>query len=358
MKKYLSLILILIICYISFWNNQTNALMACHTWVPNQFGNDVVSISLVDCCDFYPEHNAQCNFDVGTCRIESMCTLMDEPECNYEWGTFYNSTDCTNTIPTTPTCTITNGTWKFQTNYAKTRQEFWEVVAADLFWVSVCNPMPNNGDSCTSTYDSCKKNLSTTQYLECNRYDTWTDSCVVDVCDSWYNQVWNKCEADAVAWVCSIDPSNMTCTAGSYIDLPDSSTQYKWECSGLNGGQSETCSRTIPVIAENGSCDASHYNCSIWSLDSASSVSWTIAWTWKCKGTNGGLTASCSETKPITYTPPVAVWNWPTAWSTSTAFDDGLFAWMSPETNYKLTWCSSHKDEITGSEIILMPSDE
>jgi hypothetical protein len=273
---------------------------------------------------------------------------MDETECNSEWWTFYSGTNCTNTVPSTPTCTITNGTWKFQTNYARKYVTAWEVTASDISWVDICSPMPNAWDACLNRMDSCKQNNTTKIYLECVNYDTGTESCVVDTCDTWYHQVWNKCEADSVDWVCSTDPNNMTCTAGSYINLPDSSTQYKWECAGLNGGQSKTCSRTIPVVAENGSCWATHYNCSIWSLDTASSVNWSVAWTWKCKGTNGGWTVPCSETKPITYTPPVAVWNWPTAWSTSTAFDDGLFAWMSPESNYKLTWCSSHKDEITG----------
>ena len=102
MKKYLSLILTIIICYISFWNNQVSALMSCHTWNPNIFGNDIVSMKQVDCCDFYPQHNPSCNFELGSCKMGNNCTLMDETECNSEWWTFYSGTNCTCLLYTSP----------------------------------------------------------------------------------------------------------------------------------------------------------------------------------------------------------------------------------------------------------------
>jgi hypothetical protein len=43
------------------------------------------------------------------------------------------------------------------------------------------------------------------------------------------------------------------------MDLTDSSTEYKWQCSGQNGGQNDVCSRAIPIIPENGLCSTTHY---------------------------------------------------------------------------------------------------
>jgi DNA-binding beta-propeller fold protein YncE len=53
---------------------------------------------------------------------------------------------------------------------------------------------------------------------------------------------------------------------------------------------------TVSPAPVNGACAASHYSCSTGT--SGSNQSNATTWTWTCAGSNGGTTASCSETKP------------------------------------------------------------
>lgn len=41
-----------------------------------------------------------------------------------------------------------------------------------------------------------------------------------------------------------------TCNAGTYVSLPDSTTQYLWQCNGSNGGSnSPICSAPLDIVS-------------------------------------------------------------------------------------------------------------
>jgi len=93
------------------------------------------------------------------------------------------------------------------------------------------------------------------------------------------------------------------CNAGTYNDLLDGSkdTNWSWQCRGINGGANDTCSANRQVNGICGSSNGGTYtttppaNCGY-----GVSASWTdtIAnddtWNWDCRGLNGGATTSCS----------------------------------------------------------------
>ena len=37
------------------------------------------------------------------------------------------------------------------------------------------------------------------------------------------------------------------CLKGTFVDLTDTATQYKWRCRGLNGGSDVQCSKNRPI---------------------------------------------------------------------------------------------------------------
>ena len=343
MKKYLSLTLLVFTILFLSYVNQTQALMACHTWNPNSFWNDVVSLKYSDCCEMYPQHNPSCSANVGSCKTTNECfKFMDATECNMEWWTWYSSSTCTNTQDTTTWCSIANGTGKEVKNYGKHWAPYWEVRAWDIAWVDVCNPMPTVWTSCANILDSCKKDNVTTRYLECERYDLWTTSCAVDTCNPWFVQDWNKCVAWPEKGVCST--TSQSCTTWNYVDVTNTATEYKWQCSGLNWGQNSSCSLNIPVTPQAWTCSATHYGCSLWT--STNNINGSTQWTWDCQWTNWWATTSCTEDKDLTVVPPVVLGDWPINWATSSANDDSKFAWMSNEAKYVLEWCTPHKIEL------------
>lgn len=99
--------------------------------------------------------------------------------------------------------------------------------------------------------------------------------------------------------------TNNACTTGTLSDIADSTTQYLWNCVGTYcvyggyynlqfPGTTASCSLPKPV---NGVCGTTNNACTAgtWS-DIADS---TTQYLWKCVGTNGGTTASCSLPKPV-----------------------------------------------------------
>jgi hypothetical protein len=70
----------------------------------------------------------------------------------------------------------------------------------------------------------------------------------------------------------------------------------------LESNENNNCGPITTIIVSdgnevvNGECSSSHYDCT--KGDSVNHKSGPIAWTWDCQGSNGGTTASCSETKP------------------------------------------------------------
>ena len=100
------------------------------------------------------------------------------------------------------------------------------------------------------------------------------------------------------------------CVTGTYENAPDGTLRYFWNCIGLNGGTTASCSILKPV---NGACSATHYNCTAGTLGSTaeyptSSYPNLYAWQWWCNGTNDGTNILCTEYK----TPINGGWS---AWS-------------------------------------------
>ncbi|MCI5050901.1 MAG: hypothetical protein MRY57_01175, partial [Candidatus Pacebacteria bacterium] len=84
-------------------------------------------------------------------------------------------------------------------------------------------------------------------------------------------------------------------------DISDTTTQFRWQCAGLNGGSTSTCSADWQ---RNGSCKTfgSTYSsqpatstsagCNIGNYANVSNTS--SAWRWSCSGINGGSATTCS----------------------------------------------------------------
>lgn len=101
---------------------------------------------------------------------------------------------------------------------------------------------------------------------------------------------------------CSASFNQNTSVTLSATANPDSSF-LGWMGEGCTG--TGTCSVTMSqarsvtavfALNVNGSCAATHFNCSAGT--STNNVDGSTAWTWSCAGSNGGTTASCAEAKP------------------------------------------------------------
>lgn len=88
-----------------------------------------------------------------------------------------------------------------------------------------------------------------------------------------------------------------TCTAGTLVDVPDSTTSFVWTCVGLSGGTTASCSAPKPRI--NGVCGATLNACSAGTVVDQPDTATTSLWS--CVGVNGGTTAACSLAKPLTW---------------------------------------------------------
>ncbi len=94
-------------------------------------------------------------------------------------------------------------------------------------------------------------------------------------------------------------PSGSSETASYTFAAPGTYT-VKALTENSSGTDSPWTSCTVPVTSgpTNGSCAPSHYACTAGT--SANAVSGASSWSWQCAGLNGGATASCSEQKPPT----------------------------------------------------------
>jgi hypothetical protein len=94
------------------------------------------------------------------------------------------------------------------------------------------------------------------------------------------------------------------CTLGTLQDTTDTGASYLWNCLGLNGGTTASCSLTKPVtpsVPTNGTCGSTQNICTTGIfLDTANTLT---NYLWSCTGSNGGTTASCSALIPVTTTP-------------------------------------------------------
>jgi hypothetical protein len=85
------------------------------------------------------------------------------------------------------------------------------------------------------------------------------------------------------------------CTAGTLNNIADSSTNYLWNCAGLNGGSTIACSANIQAVSVNGVCGTTMNVCTTGTLNDIADSS--TNYLWNCAGTNGGTIANCSANK-------------------------------------------------------------
>jgi hypothetical protein len=113
--------------------------------------------------------------------------------------------------------------------------------------------------------------------------------------------------------VTSQPTSTTLCSQGDYTWIDQTATDgaYNWTCKGSNGGTTANCSASKSQPAVNGVCGSAN-NTTVTSqptsttLCSQGDYTWIDqtatdgVYNWTCKGSNGGITASCSATKQAT----------------------------------------------------------
>ena len=85
-----------------------------------------------------------------------------------------------------------------------------------------------------------------------------------------------------------------TCLAGTFTDVTNSNTHYRWTCTGLNGGTNANCQAAKPV---NGTCGATKNTCTKGTLEDT--IDSNRYYFWLCHGENGGRTHSCHQNIPL-----------------------------------------------------------
>lgn len=88
-----------------------------------------------------------------------------------------------------------------------------------------------------------------------------------------------------------------TCTAGTFVDVADSTASVLWTCAGLGGGTTASCSSPKPAL--NGACGATLNACTAGTFADQPDTATTSLWS--CVGVNGGTTAPCSLAKPLSW---------------------------------------------------------
>jgi hypothetical protein len=78
------------------------------------------------------------------------------------------------------------------------------------------------------------------------------------------------------------------CAAGKLANKHTTTTEYQWDCQGLNGGTTATCSIPKPI---NGQCAAIANTCTIGSVYNAYSTK--VFYLWSCSGLNNGRADKC-----------------------------------------------------------------
>jgi len=98
-------------------------------------------------------------------------------------------------------------------------------------------------------------------------------------------------------------PTSGLCTAGTAADIDSTSTGWTWFCLGLDGGKNVTCSaKHKPVNGVCGPANGETFTCvptsGLCTSGTVTDVDITsTGWTWRCTGSYGGTTATCSASK-------------------------------------------------------------
>jgi hypothetical protein len=134
---------------------------------------------------------------------------------------------------------------------------------------------------------------------------------LLDVADTSTQFVWNCRGINSGSTVtCSVNrPTNPnavngqcgvntnTCSEGSFFDIPDTTLDYRWECRGFNSGITRSCSQLIVSAPVSGGCSPSSETCI--SGDFQDLTDTDARFVWRCNGRNGGATNSCELPKPV-----------------------------------------------------------
>jgi len=155
--------------------------------------------------------------------------------------------------------------------------------------------------------------------------------------------------------VCS--SSQDTCTTGTFRDLNDSATEYKWQCLGIDeGADSPVC--TAPILID-GICGTTVDTCAPGTVINTPSDT-PSQHRWSCQGFGGGDTDVCSINKDdanaggnngqgsfdpyCTVTPRVAEINTPIVWNIVTGTNNEVavgFDWVSAA----FSWADSKTEQ-------------
>lgn len=100
---------------------------------------------------------------------------------------------------------------------------------------------------------------------------------------------------NAVSGQCGVNTN--TCSEGSPFDLPDTTADYRWECRGSNGGITTACSQLIVSAPVTGGCNPSSEACVSGDFEDLEDTD--VRFVWRCRGRNGGATNSCELSKPV-----------------------------------------------------------
>ena len=108
----------------------------------------------------------------------------------------------------------------------------------------------------------------------------------------------------AVNGVCNNRQRN-SCSAGTANDtaIHDTTTLYRWQCVGTNGGTTATNCQKAKPASINGVCNNSQRNgCSTGTANDVVIADTTTLYKWQCVGANGGTTATnCQKNKTCIY---------------------------------------------------------
>ncbi len=135
------------------------------------------------------------------------------------------------------------------------------------------------------------------------------------------------------------------CNAGTFVNLADTGTQWKWRCNGGGspaGTNSPTCTSLRPTTV-NGACNNATRNaCTSGSANDGAVADTGTEWRWRCDGTGspvGSNSGTCSKTIPITGVckPISGTYTSEPATTTANACNEGTFTNLA-DTASKWQW--------------------